>query len=328
MKNLYTTISIFAMVVLLSSSLKAQLTSVNFENFQLSIDTFDDGKYNTTGYFESGNATFYTKYDTSFGGFWSQGFAISSMRDSITEGYMNMFSSISANGNNSQTYAVGQYTSTVKIPSKVGTGLNAVKLKSVYFNNSTYAYHSIQKGDFVAKKFGGVSGNDSDWFKVSVIGFYKGESNKDTLDFYLADFRFENNSEDYIIRDWTKFDLTALDTCDSIQFVLSSSDNGQWGMNTPAYFCLDNLEYEDISTGLANLNSDLELTIFPCPAYDNIFIDTHAKIESISIMNYEGKEILTDFDQKKIEISSLTQGLYFINIKSENGNITKRFVKL
>jgi len=42
---------------------------------------------------------------------------------------------------------------------------------------------------------------------------------------------------------------------------MSSSDNGQWGMNTPAYFCLDNLggtkpEHEDpIPTGIVSVKA-------------------------------------------------------------------------
>jgi len=29
-----------------------------------------------------------------------------------------------------------------------------------------------------------------------------------------------------------------------IVFNLNSTDQGDWGMNTPAYFCLDDLSYE------------------------------------------------------------------------------------
>jgi hypothetical protein len=39
---------------------------------------------------------------------------------------------------------------------------------------------------------------------------------------------------------WTYVDLTEFGKVDAIFFTLTSSDNGDYGMNTPAYFCMDN----------------------------------------------------------------------------------------
>jgi hypothetical protein len=60
------------------------------------------------------------------------------------------------------------------------------------------------------------------------------------VEFYLADFRFADNSQDYILDSWGFVDLSALGTVDFLEFDLSSSDNGAFGMNTPGYFALDN----------------------------------------------------------------------------------------
>jgi hypothetical protein len=62
------------------------------------------------------------------------------------------------------------------------------------------------------------------------------------VDAYLADFRVSDNSQDYVVDDWTFVDLGTLGTVDSLSFELSSSDTGDFGMNTPAYFALDNLD--------------------------------------------------------------------------------------
>jgi hypothetical protein len=59
--------------------------------------------------------------------------------------------------------------------------------------------------------------------------------------FYLADYRFEDNAEDYIVKTWEWFDLSSLGRADSLMCTLGSSDTGMFGMNTPAYFCVDNL---------------------------------------------------------------------------------------
>ena len=42
------------------------------------------------------------------------------------------------------------------------------------------------------------------------------------------------------INQWTYVDLSQFGEIDAIMFSLSSSDNGTWGMNTPAYFAMDN----------------------------------------------------------------------------------------
>jgi hypothetical protein len=70
---------------------------------------------------------------------------------------------------------------------------------------------------------------------------WNGTARTGALDIYLADFRFADNSQDYILSDWTSFDLSALGSVTALDFVLSSSDTGDYGMNTPAYFALDNL---------------------------------------------------------------------------------------
>src|SRR5690606_16841503 len=106
--------------------------------------------------------------------------------------------------------------------------------------NSTYAYESMKQGDAFAKKFGGVGGNDEDWFKVTVHSYFQGMAS-DSLDIYLADFRFADNSKDYIMDTWNFYNTPSY-LADSLVFIVSSSDTGSFGMNTPAYFCLDNIK--------------------------------------------------------------------------------------
>ena len=62
-----------------------------------------------------------------------------------------------------------------------------------------------------------------------------------TVDFYLADYRFADNSKDYIVENWEYVDLSSLGVVKSLEFSLNSSDAGVFGMNTPAYFAMDDL---------------------------------------------------------------------------------------
>ena len=84
-----------------------------------------------------------------------------------------------------------------------------------------------------------------------------------TKDYYLADLRDEAKA--YIINDWRYVDLSGLGKVKTIGFEMSSSDTGDWGMNTPAYFCFDNFGAEgeevlpeknvDITTGISEFSA-------------------------------------------------------------------------
>jgi hypothetical protein len=102
------------------------------------------------------------------------------------------------------------------------------------------------KGDDYAKKFGGETGNYPDFLKLEIFGLDVSGHVLDSLSFYLADYRSANNSQDYIVNKWTKVDLTKLGAINQIAFKFESSDNNSvWGINTPTYFCMDDLVYLD-----------------------------------------------------------------------------------
>lgn len=105
-----------------------------------------------------------------------------------------------------------------------------------YVTNSTYAYISMSQGDGFAKKF---TYEDGDWFKLTVTGYNAAGTQTGTVDFYLADFRTPDAPG--ILSEWTRVDLSSLGAVHKLEFDLSSSDTGQWGMNTPGYFCFDDI---------------------------------------------------------------------------------------
>jgi hypothetical protein len=228
---------------LLGSSFLIAQTVSTFESLSLAPNSYWNGS-DLSGGFSNGNAFFTNDYDTTFFS-WS-GFAYSNMKDSTTAGWGNQYSAITASGyNGSANYAVADEYGNAKI---ILTGNAAGKyVEGFYITNSTYAYLSMRDGDMFSKKFGGVTGNDPDWFKLTVKGWLNGNLKSNEVEFYLADFRFADSTEDYIVRDWQWVNLQPLGNVDSIQFFLTSSDTGQWGMNTPAYFCLDNFTTADVA---------------------------------------------------------------------------------
>lgn len=227
-------------------------TYSDFDNLPLAPNSFYNGS-DLSGGFSSGNAFFFNDYNTAWQS-WS-GFSYSNIKDSTTAGFTNQYSAITASGfNNSSTYVVGvDYGSAIV---RLSSSSKGKIVSGAYITNATYGYLSMRDGDMFAKKFGGNSGNDPDWFKLTVKGWHNGVEVPSRPSLYLADFRFADNAQDYILRDWTWFDLSALGNVDSFQFLLTSSDTGQFGMNTPAYFCLDRLICSDYSNQAPVANTD------------------------------------------------------------------------
>lgn len=186
--------------------------------------------------FVSGAASFNHDY-TNFGfpGCCWSGWVYSNHTDTSTPGFLNQYSAFAGSGYGGSTnYAVafvGPSDITLAAPTHVA---------GAYFTNTTYAALSMRDGDGFAKKFGGASGSDPDYLKLTISGF-DGVLAKGQIDFFLADFRFDDHGQDYIVKDWTFVDLSSLGQVSRLSFQLTSSDNGPWGMNTPAYFAMDNL---------------------------------------------------------------------------------------
>ena len=313
-------------------SLKAQTIST-FDNFLLANNSYWDGSAQPLGAtFTSGHAIFPNFYDTSYGGFWSTGWAYSDMKDSTTSGFANQYSARTAQGyNNSATYAVGQQNTIVRL-----TGAAAGKVvNGFYVTNGTYPYLSMKDGDFVAKKFGGASGNDADWFKLTVRKWYNGTMTNDSAEFYLADYRFSNNAQDYIVKTWQWVDLSGLGNVDSLKFILTSSDNGSFGMNTPAFFCMDNFITADSPFAIQSINTEnTSVEICPNPAGNiaNIALSNLTdKNVQINVTDITGKfvyaEKINSADRLSLDVSNYNRGIYFINIIGENTFINRKLIK-
>lgn len=186
---------------------------------------------------------------------WSwDGFAYSNETDTTTPGYENQFSAITGGGvDGSANYGIcsvpldwlgGTYDpipQTASAGAATGNSYDQV-LQGLYITNTTYAYHSMASADTFGKKFGGTTGDDEDWFLLTIKGINAQAQYSGTVEFYLADFRFADNGLDYIVDDWTWVDLTSLGQIVGLEFSLSSSDNDPtFGMNTPGYFAMDSI---------------------------------------------------------------------------------------
>ncbi len=300
---------------------------IDFEKSITNKDTFLNGsEYN--GGFDMGQSFFMNSYDTAWKS-WS-GWAISSMTDTVTADFTNQYSSITGNGyRNSQNYIVGFNRATILFPHvKDKPFWTSLPIYNVSITNSTYGYKTMRDGNNFAKKFGGTSGNDKDYLVVKAVATDVYGATSDTLEFYLADYRFDDNAKDYIVKDWQKWyldDLLSGTSTVRLDFWVEGSDTGQYGLNTPAYFCLDDLFTE--YTGVAKVNTPT-INIYPNPTSDWLYVDVDAWVESISVRNLSGAVVLKNNPSvHAIPTSGLNPGIYVLHVNTDKGIISRKFVK-
>ncbi len=324
-----------ALAIIISAftfNVKAQTVS-NFENIVLQKDTFYNGKDWKKG-FTSGNASFSNNYDTSFGYQSWSGFGISNKKDSISYGYTADGNAITGGGYGaSNNYAVAYNTGTIKL-NEMAKGKS---VKGCYITNNTYGYYTMLLGDMFTRKFGDTTKTKSgllqgaypDYLLVRFNAYFNGVKKDTVIDFYLADYRFSEKSKDYIVKSWTWVDFSSLGNLDSLSFKLIGSDTfGGFGLNTPAYFCMDNFTTNDAKSYTNETTLFNDVSLFPNPATDKLFINMPINISIIStkIIDINGREILNVLNAQTIDISNIEAGIYFTLINTNKGKITRKIV--
>lgn len=322
MKKIY----FLASALLAVTTLKAQFTTVDFEDLSLpAVDTFYTGA-DEAGFFETQDVTFGNFYEeTAWGYSWS-GFAYSNMTDNVTPGFDNQYSAFAGSGaNGSENYAIYYSTDTVTFNNF------AVSFGNVAITNTTYAGISMRDGDAFAKQFGSPNGADGepdgtegeDYFFVTIYGWDQQWGLVDSTVIYLADYRSADENDHYILKEWENFDLSNLDGSKYLTFNLTSSDVGEFGMNTPAYFAMDNLEYSMYVNSLAS-NEAINYNAYPNPVSNVLYIEGGEG--QIQLSGIDGRIVKTiDHNgSSDISVSDLPKGVYILRLSNQNGAVASK----
>lgn len=253
----------FCVICVLSTACFAGTDLANFDDFALTPDSHYSGDYPSDGiggtygtsYINSGGAAFENNSD----GDWYawNGFAVSNEThtfDDVVPGleFMQQYSVHAGSAQSGDNFGVG-YMAGTALPTMILDSERIVD--GLYMTNTTYTAYDMTYGSGFSKKFGGVSGDDEDWLKVTIEGFDANGDSTATVDFYLADFRFADNGLDYIVDTWEYLDLTSLGAVKSVVFSLDSTDAGDYGINTPTYFAMDTVIPEPCTMALLGLGS-------------------------------------------------------------------------
>lgn len=320
--NMVKTISI-AMLCSLALSVNAQVAE-GFENaLPDTVNVLNGSNGSKFHYFNTGEMTFPVKWDTAFK-YWASGWAMSKTKYNTVEApdyVKHLYGAAPGSGvenANAKSFMVGQSGSFFFLQRR---NANDFPLKGFYVSNSTYAYNSMKFGDMFAKKFGGASGNDQDSF-VLIIYCYKKSKPVDSQRVVLADFRFSDSNKDFILNQW-KFVALKDAYTDSIAFNLVSSDNGQFGMNTPAFFVLDGVEFYGFNSVKTKQQS---YRIFPVPATDMLNVKSESELISATVWDYSGKALIGAVvagNSAQIPVAKLPNGTYVLQVVTRSGAFTE-----
>jgi hypothetical protein len=323
---------LFFLLVLLTAA-HAQTVST-FDDLTLSKPDTAYINYSASGTdvgFDDGLAHFPCVYDTDYGGSWASGFAYTNWTDSVTSGYTNEYSAKTAIGyNGSHNYVTAFVSNPITYAYNVNINLTGAAIGKTVFGfeitNSTYAYNSMKYGDMFDTAF-----HHGDWFLLTIKGYRDSMLTPDSVNFYLADYRFADTDSNYILNTWQWVNLTSLGHVDSLQFSLSASDTGAYGMNVPAFFCMDNFTTNETNESIKTVATAVAAKVYPNPATNTLNIDIADNTASqIMITDMAGNLVATcqiTGNHTAINTASLATGTYLLQLSGNGKSGSVRFVK-
>lgn len=290
-------------------SLNAQ-DVITFEEFGLADGTFLNRAPAGAGAFRTRDLALPNRYDPDTDA-WS-GWAISATTDATRPGFRNQYSATAGGGaDGSRTYAVAFGDGRIETGGRALTRLD--------ITNSTYAAESMRRGDAFAKRFGGVTGRDPDFFSVTFRAWRNGRRSADSLTVMLADYKSDNASEDFILSTWRTVDLRTFGRVDSLTYRFASSDVGAFGINTPTYFCVDNVALGEV-VGVRE-SKRARICIFPNPAQDWIEIEGERLTgKTYRIVDARGAVVMAGVYTGRIEVGALGAGMYWLLVEGVAGS--------
>jgi hypothetical protein len=333
--------TIFLSALLFTSiCLNAQIFKT--ETFEGLTSVIDSGQVlngkNSLKNYESEFASFQFDWDTSYGGYWAKNWAASRViynKEETSDFAKHLYAAkpgygcqspdydFASHSGSENVFLVGQNNSGFRLMTPIDGSLQVVQLR---ISNSTYAYNSMKFGDFVGKKF---SAADKDSFVLIITGF-SNEVKKFSKRVYLADYRFADSNKNFMLDTWQLVKFNQNETADSLSFTLVSSDNGQFGMNTPAFFVMDNVTVSEF-TGSVNKIATQVVRSYPNPATHSIQFQIPSA--DTKIMIYQSNGMLCKLTQiqsnlDSVNIDDLSAGLYVVKMQNALGQtFNTKFIK-
>ncbi len=331
------TFTLLFSALVLGTTAQAQ-TVATFDDLSLpSADTYyvNYSAFGTNVGFSDGLAFFPCVYDTSGGyTFWNY-FAYSDKNDSVTSGFGNQYAAKTGKGyGGSAKYAVAFCSNPVTYEFNMNLilsgGAVGQPVNGFYVTNSTYTYNAIAQGyplEYPARKF-----HSGDWLLLTIKGYVAGVLSADSVNFYLADYRFSDTDSNYIVKTWEWVNLLPLGHVDSLQFSMNSSDTGSFGMNSPSYFCMDNFTTNQSDVAVKNVQTAFAAKVYPNPAVNALYVDLtdDNTVQQVQVIDMAGNVMSAyNVSSSHIEINTanFVAGTYILQLAGNGKNAQTKFVK-
>ncbi len=269
---------------------------VTFEEFEVNADGYQND-FGDDACFESGGFTFNCNYFPEWS-YWS-GFAISNRTETsfASKSYtIDQFNScVGAGVNGSKNYVVAYpQGETIDVDA-----LEGCQISGFYVTNDAWTVDAILNGDGMTPG----AFTTGDFLELRIIGNHPDET-ADTLYYYLADYRSENEADHYYVKDWQWVDLSSLGTVESITFRMNSSRKNEWGMTTPGYFCID--DFNGVAPATSNVATFEEIVLAAESNYNG------AGAEGIEVTDSWGMScIQSTFRSGKYEFTTVFNPTYY-----------------
>lgn len=249
----------------------SEMLMADFENLFVPEQGYENGA-NLDGSFVSGSFEFANFYSDEYGGFWAW-CAYANRTSTAFDGIEDQCNNVVGGGVNGSANYLVAYVSDWYGPCRITLKNNdePAVIPGCYITNSTWVENAILNGDGISDNGMDKGFGEGDYLLLTIKG-----DNGNTLDYYLADYRSADASEHHYTNTWEWIDLSSLGAVKTLSFSMSGSKTGAWGLNTPTYFCIDDLGAEDPhhTTGIGNID---ESTGAPTP--------------SMSIYNLSGQRV-------------------------------------
>lgn len=227
----------------------AEAVVITFEDADLLAQTGEYsnimwGKEKASG--EDGAAVFngmlYTEGLASFGSYFAEsewgdtwgGFAVSSNRDLADLGmdYSNQFSVYAPAATKFAVgYVFGEYGGEYGNPAIEFSEPVTIASADIANGNKTYHYCITHP------RVGEDEAEEDIWVDLVATGYNGDKTETSPVRIRLAE-------GEQVLADWKSFDLSALGTVTKVAFTIESNDSGEYGLNVPAFFCIDNITLE------------------------------------------------------------------------------------
>lgn len=254
------------------------------------------------------------------------GFEISNVSDASYNDYSHPLAAQPLEGaNGTENYAVAfvpvdfmgpDPAATIPVEVKFSNVPENYKLSSISVANQLIAYDYMQQ-NFAANEF----------YMHLIVRMYDEQMEMiDSVIFPLADY---TGSTGYILEDWEAIDFSEIEeNIAMLTFDLVGNDMGQYGLNTPAYFALDEIVFSEIEEeedpiSVHELDANI-VKMYPNPTSDYLYFSE--EVYHVTVVNAIGQVMIEMESTKELSLKELKAGIYYIHFNLDNGKTVKRSI--